>query len=62
MMIEYTHLPAVIWDNVLPYHFGININTEEKESLLKATSIYSKVRIVFAISLVNMYHPTSISV
>ncbi|KAG5192049.1 hypothetical protein JKP88DRAFT_271225 [Tribonema minus] len=42
MMVEYTYLPSVMWEEVLPKHFGVKIGLTERAALLKASEHYSK--------------------
>eukprot|EP00953_Heterococcus_sp_UTEX-ZZ885_P034112 17695-Heterococcus_DN1.PRE.2 len=43
MMVEYTHLPAVVYDYMLPVHFNVELDKTELEALTAATNVYSKV-------------------
>jgi ribosomal protein L25 (general stress protein Ctc) len=43
MMVEYTHLPAVVYGYMLPTHFNVELDATELQALTAATSVYSKV-------------------
>lgn len=42
--VNYATLPEVMWESVLPGHFGIDVNSAEIERMTNVASVYSKGR------------------
>jgi hypothetical protein len=42
-VVESPHLPAVVYDYMLPVHFNVELDKTELAALTAATNVYSKV-------------------
>ena len=42
--VNYANLPSVLWTDILPHHFGLEVTQDEITAIQKISSMYSKGR------------------